>query len=95
MKLIPPHQLQKILDNDLEYQQAKKLLWLNWDEDPNMLYHQMIEPDVVALARSLQSTGLINGRVNLADYRSVSQLVGQHDHWFSSNAKKELLKPFE
>ena len=57
MKLIPPHQLQKILDNDLEYQQAKKLLWLNWDEDPNMLYHQMIEPDVVSLARSLQSTG--------------------------------------
>lgn len=95
MKLLLPDQLQKILDNDLEYQQAKRLLWLNWDEDPNMLYHQMVEPPVVELARALQSAGLMHGRVDLFNYRAVSQLVGQHDHWFSLNAKRELLRPFE
>lgn len=95
MKLLPPHQLQAVLDQTREYKQAKQLLSLDWDEEPNMLYHQQVEPPVVILARALQETGLIKGRVALDDYRSVSQLVGRHAQWFSANAKRELLKPFE
>lgn len=95
MALLPPHQLQHVLDHDREYRQACKLLQLDWDEEPNMLYHQRVEPSVVRLARALQTTGLIAGRVDLSDYRSVSQMVGQHSRWFSPNAKNELLKPFE
>lgn len=94
MKLLPPQYLQHVLNNDQEYQQAQKLLSMDWNEEPNALYHQQAEPSVVQLARSLQSTGLVKGRVDLSDYQSVSKLVGQHDRWFSPNAKRELLRPF-
>lgn len=95
MKLLRPAELQLALDNSQEFQQAKKLLWLNWDEDPNSLYHHPVEPNVVRLARSLQAAGMITGRVHLDNYREVSQMIGHHDRWFSSRAKQELLAPFE
>lgn len=95
MSLLSPHDLELVLTNRPEYQDAKQLLWLDWDEDPNQLYHHQVAPAVVRLARALQHTGLIQGRVNLTDYRAVSQLVGMHALWFSNGAKAELLKPFE
>jgi hypothetical protein len=95
MNLLPPHDLQLVLENSQEYQQAKKLLWLDWDEEPNQLYHNPVTPTVVHLARMLQQAGLVRGRVDLANYREVGQMVGQHPRWFSATAKNELLKPFE
>ncbi|WP_251545858.1 hypothetical protein [Limosilactobacillus caecicola] len=95
MKLLPPQELQMVLDQSPEYRQARKLLRLDIDEDPNRLYHQPVNALTVRLARTLQTSNLIQGRVDLSDYRSVSQLVGQHDRWFSGDAKRELLKPFE
>lgn len=95
MKLLPPQILQAAIDNSATFKKAKKLLWLNWDEDPNMLYHNQVEPDIVEMARILQQTGVIKGRVDLSDYRAVSQMLAQHSYWFSQNGKAALLSPFD
>ena len=47
------------------------------------------------MARALQQSDLIQGRIKLDNYQAVSQLVGMHDRWFSAAAKRELLRPFE
>lgn len=95
MKLLKPAELQMALDNSPEFQQAQQLLWLNWDEDPNVLYHNPVEPSVVRLARSLQEAGVVSRQVRLDNYREVSQMIGHHDRWFSARAKQELLAPFD
>lgn len=95
MKLMQPQELQMALDHDPVFEQARKLLWLDWDEDPNTLYQHPVEPQIVKMARSLQSAGVVSGRVHLDNYRDVSQMIGHHDRWFSARAKQELLSPFE
>lgn len=95
MKLLPPHYLQLVMENATEHQMAKKLLYLDWDEEPNRLYLNQVTPEVVQFARALQETGLIRGRVDLGDYQSVSRLVGMHERWFSQDARYELLQRFE
>ncbi|EEU29682.1 hypothetical protein HMPREF0501_01476 [Limosilactobacillus coleohominis 101-4-CHN] len=95
MTLLAPRYLQMVMENDIEYQQAKKLLWLDWDEEPNQLYQNPVTTSVVQMARALQQSDLIQGRIKLDNYQAVSQLVGMHDRWFAAAAKRELLRPFE
>ena len=91
MTLLAPRYLQMVMENDIEYRQAKKLLWLDWDEEPNQLYQNPVTTSVVQMARALQQSDLIQGRIKLDNY----QAVGMHDRWFSAAAKRELLRPFE
>ncbi|WP_295728829.1 hypothetical protein [uncultured Limosilactobacillus sp.] len=95
MKLLAPNYLQLAMENTSEYQMAKKLLYLDWPEDPNQLFHNQVTPAIVKFARALQESKLIRGRIDLGDYQAVSQLVGMHDRWFSLEARHELLKRFE
>ena len=95
MTLLAPRYLQMVMENDIEYRQAKKLLWLDWDEEPNQLYQNPVTTSVVQMALALQQSDLIQGRIKLDNYQAVSQLVGMHDRWFSAAAKRELLRPFE
>lgn len=93
--LLKPEYLIAALADQPEYHRACQLLWLNWPEDVNVLYNKPVEPADIRFARALQNSGLVSGRVHLDNYREVSQLLAQHNHWFSRNAQHELLAPFE
>ena len=56
MTLLAPRYLQMVMENDIEYRQAKKLLWLDWDEEPNQLYQNPVTTSVVQMARALQQS---------------------------------------
>lgn len=93
--LLGPQYLIEALTHSQEYQRACQLLWLNWNEDVNSLYQHPVEQSDVRFARALQDGQLVRGRLNLASYRDVSQLLAHHGRWFSSNGRDELLAPFE
>ncbi|KRN58518.1 hypothetical protein [Limosilactobacillus secaliphilus] len=92
--LLGPQYLIEALTHSPEYERACQLLWLNWNEDPNALYRHPVEPEDVRFARALQDSQLVRGRLDLGNYRDVSQLLAHHGRWFSNNGRDELLAPF-
>ncbi len=76
--LLGPQYLIEALTHSPEYERACQLLWLNWNEDPNALYRHPVEPEDVRFARALQDSQLVRGRLDLGNYRDVSQLLAHH-----------------
>lgn len=92
--ILNPQAMQKVLTHSKEYQRAVGLLNKRWDPDEQPIFRNVLQAADVQFARQLQIAGLVKGRVNLADYQAVNQLLMQHDDWFSATAHQTLLAPF-
>lgn len=93
--ILNPQAMQKLLSHGTEYRRAIGLLNENWNPDDQPIYRDVLQAADVYFARQLQATGLIRGRVDLANYRSVNQLLMHHDQWFAKSARQALLAPFQ
>lgn len=94
-QLLKPTVMKAALTHDQAYVRAVGLLNENWDPDGQPIYRNVFEAGDVGVARQLQQSGLITGKVNLADYQAVSQLLVRHPQWFSAGSRQALLKPFQ
>lgn len=94
-QLLKPMVMKSVLTHDQNYVRAIGLLNENWDPDDQPIYRNVFEAGDVGIARQLQNAGLVNGKVNLADYQAVSQLLARHPQWFSAGSRQALLRPFQ
>lgn len=93
-QLLPPETMLAVLTHGRDYVRAAALLNLEWEPDQQPIYRDVLERQDVTLARQLQRVDLVPGRIDLADYRAVSQLLIDHAQWFAASARQELLRPF-
>ena len=94
-RILSPETMLAVLTHGRNYVRAAALLNEEWEPDQQPIYRDVLERQDVALARQLQRGGLLPGRVDLADYRSVNQLLIDHSQWFAVSARQELLRPFQ